>query len=315
MTAPGLPLVDVEPLLAEPGDHVARSIIADRLDTACRRTGFFAVAGHGLDRPLAATFAQARAFFALDQEQKERVPRANRFGFVPQRHQAIDRTRQAGITEYLDIGLGHDLGLGLADGERWWPALPGFRAAVQDYQRAAMGVASGLLAALTIALDLEPGFFAARMRHPPCKLRLLHYGPTPPTPDGARPITNAAHTDYGAITLLATDGTPGLELLPRGGEWTPVDAPAGALIVNLGDLLAVWTNLRYASTPHRVVSPPGIDRYSIPFFVNPDDETVVECLPTCVDDDDPCRHEPVTAGAYLAGRIDGTIPEPYIDGR
>ncbi|MDH3681801.1 MAG: isopenicillin N synthase family oxygenase [Acidimicrobiia bacterium] len=315
MIGSGLPLVDLEPVLAEPDDGTARSIVTERLDAACRRTGFFVVTGHGLDHLLAAAFEQARAFFALDQETKELVPRANRFGFVPQRDLALDRTRLSGATEYLDVGLGDDLGLGSVDGERCWPPLPGFRAAIQDYQREAMEVAAVLLGSLATALDLEPDFFATRMRHPPCKLRLLHYLPTPLEPGRVRPITNAAHTDYGAITLLATGGAPGLELRPRGGDWTPVEAPAGALIVNLGDLLAVWTNLRYTSTPHRVVSSPDSDRFSIPFFVNPDDETLVECLPTCVSDDNPCRQRSLTAGDYLAGRIDGTIPEPYIDAR
>jgi isopenicillin N synthase-like dioxygenase len=103
--------------------------------------------------------------------------------------------------------------------------------------------------------------------------------------------------------LLATDGVAGLEVRPLGGEWTMVEAPARSLVVNLGDMLARWTNDRYVSTPHRVSAPPASDRYSVPFFVNPDPATPVSCLPACVSAERPCRYEPVTASEFLAQRI------------
>ena len=129
----------------------------------------------------------------------------------------------------------------------------------------------------------------------------MHYLPAPRDQPTAGP-----HTDYGAITLLATDGVPGLEVRLADGSWEPVVAPPGSFIVNLGDMLARWTNGRYASTVHRVVGQPR-HRWSIPFFVNPDPDTVVECLPSCVDAGHPCRYAPITAGAFLRGRIDGSI--------
>ncbi|NIR41318.1 MAG: hypothetical protein GWN79_25930 [Actinobacteria bacterium] len=99
---------------------------------------------------------------------------------------------------------------------------------------------------------------------------------------------------------------------PKAADWTPVVAPAGGLVVNLGDMLARWTNDLYRSTPHRVVGPAAGDRISIPFFVNPDPATVVDCIPSCVTPARPCRYPPVTAGEFLAARIDGT-DEPYVD--
>ena len=90
---------------------------------------------------------------------------------------------------------------------------------------------------------------------------------------------------------------------PLGGEWTMVQAPARSLIVNLGDMLARWTNDRYMSTPHRVSAPPSSDRYSVPFFVNPDPTTTVSRLPACVSTERPCRYQPVTASEFLAQRI------------
>lgn len=256
--------------------------------TACAETGFFVVADHGLD--LDPVFDAARRFFALPVEVKERSAMVDDNGYA-----GIGSAR-AGSKEMMDIGL---------TGFDRWPELAGFREAVEAYSAAALELAGVLLADIAAGLDLDREFFADRMRHPQCFLRMLRYPPGAAIGDAV----TGQHTDYGAITLLATDGVPGLEVRPRGrDEWLAVDAPPGSLVVNLGDMLARWTNDRYVSTPHRVVATGAGERLSIPFFVNPDPETVVACIPSCVDADHPCRYEPITAAEFLRGRIDGTIP-------
>jgi isopenicillin N synthase-like dioxygenase len=220
----------------------------------------------------------------------------DRQGFVPARHAVLDHSLHSAPAEYYDVGT---------RGEGRWPSatdLPSFRAVVTRYQQAALGVAANLLEALAVALDLTPTFFADRMRDPQCFLRMFHYEQAP-APGHASTVLTDPHTDYGLITLLATDGVAGLEVRPRDGEWTMVEAPARSLIVNLGDMLARWTNDRYVSTPHRVSAPASNDRYSVPFFVNPDPATTVSCLPACVTTERPCRYEPVTATEFLAQRI------------
>lgn len=248
-------------------------------------------------------FIAAQAFFGQAQELKEQTPRIGRYGFVPCRDVAIDRDRQHGTSEYLELGL---------DGEVPWPELHGFETAVSHYQAAALGVAAQLLRAFASALRLDADFFADRMVDPQCRLRLLHYFESRHNDDGSLPVPTPAHTDYGAITLLATDGVPGLQVKPQGRDWQAIEAPAESLVVNLGDMLARWTNDEYRSTPHRVVGPVGQDRFSIPFFVNPDPVTTIECIPTCVTPNRPCNYEPVTAHEFLTMRIDGTV-EPYIE--
>lgn len=290
----GLPVIDIGALRADP-DGAKAGAVVEALDAACCDTGFFAVVGHGLDGSMAAGFEAARAFFALPQVDKERVPRVNRYGFVPLTDQALDPERAANSFEHLDMGLADEVP---------WPEVAGFAEAVRGYQRAALETAAAILRALAIALGAEAGFFAARMARPQCRLRLIRY----PAGDGPRPVLSAPHTDYGAITLLATDGTPGLEVKPRGGDWTPLTAPADHLVVNLGDMLARWTNDRYRSTLHRVTAPPGRDRFSVPFFVNPDPATVVECIPSCVTAERPRRYGPVAAGDFLVARIDAGGP-------
>jgi isopenicillin N synthase-like dioxygenase len=235
-------------------------------------------------------FDTARRFFALPLAAKERCAMVADNGYA-----GIGSAR-AGSKEMMDIGL---------SGFDRWPELAGFREAVEAYSAAGLHLAGTLLRQIAAGLDLAPEFFAERMRHPQCFLRMLRY------PPGALPgaAVTAQHTDYGVITLLATDGVPGLEVRVRGrDEWLAVEAPPGSVVVNLGDMLARWTNDRYVSTPHRVVATGSAERLSIPFFVNPDPETIVGCIPSCVDDDHPCRYEAITAAAFLRGRIDGTIP-------
>ena len=263
----------------------------DPIAAACSQTGFFVVVGHGLDDELPSIFAAAHAFFGQTDATKQRSAMVDGNGWA-----GIGSAR-AGDKEMFDVAL---------TGFERWPELRGFREAVGQYQRAALGVAERLLRAIAIGLDLDPAFFGDRMDHPQCFLRMLRY---PARPEGARPdVLTGQHTDYGAITLLATDGVAGLEVRTLTGDWLTVDVPAGGLVVNLGDMLARWTNDRYVSTPHRVTATETRDRYSIPFFVNPDPETEVACIPSCVTTERPCRYPPVTAADFLHGRIDGTIP-------
>lgn len=287
-----VPVLDIEPLRRDP-QRLAGSEIVARIDAACVESGFFVVVGHGVDEQMNAVFDAARRFFAMPPDAKLAVAmRDDRNGYVPL---GASRT---GDKEMFDIGF---------DRSGRWPDVSGFRTAVLDYQREALGVAEVLLRAIAVALDVEPSFFASRMRQPECFLRMLRYPST--SNDGSRSeaLPTGAHTDYGAITLLATDGVPGLETRTGNEDWTAVIAPESSLVVNLGDMLARWTNGRYASTPHRVVGGNRAERYSIPLFVNPDPDTIVECIPSCVTAQRPCRYEPITATEFLSGRIGGTI--------
>jgi isopenicillin N synthase-like dioxygenase len=288
------PVIDIAALRAAaspPPDLVAA------IEAACTEIGFFVVTGHGIESQVDDVFGAARELFELPEADKEAFAMVDRQGFVPARHAALDHSLHCAPAEYYDVGT---LGQG-----RWPSAtdLPSFRGVVTRYHEAALGVAAGLLQALAVALELSPAFFADRMRDPQCFLRLFHYEPQPPASGRTSSVLTDPHTDYGLITLLATDGVAGLEVRPRGGNWTMVEAPASSLIVNLGDMLARWTNDRYVSTPHRVSAPVASDRYSVPFFVNPDPATTVSCLPVGVTIERPCRYEPVTASEFLAQRI------------
>ncbi len=293
--------------LAALADPDRRTGEVARLDAACREVGFFVVVDHGIDAELDALFDAAHGFFALDQVAKERVERVERYGFVPAASmasaEALAAGRLSGNNEYVDVGLHDEVSL---------DAHPRLRDAVSAYLPPVLAVSDVVLRALADGLGIDQGFFADRMTDPQCRLRLLHYPPMPLAADGTRAVPTTPHTDYGAITLLATDGVPGLEVKPVGGDWAPVDAPAGSLVVNLGDMVARWTDHTYVSTPHRVVGSPDTHRYSIPFFVNPDPATVIETIDACIRPGAPRRYQPVRAGDFLAARIDG-VDEPYVD--
>lgn len=285
----------------DPADPATEAVVGAIAD-ACTHTGFFAVVGHGLDAEIEGVFDVARRFFALPQADKEAVPRVDRYGFRPHVSTAIDTTRAMQGTESIDLGL-HD--------ESPLPPVEGAEEAIRFYQHRALEVADVLLRALALGLGIDQDFFAQKMTDPQCRLRFLHYPPLPLRDDGSLPVPNTPHTDYGGLTLLAVDGVPGLEVRPIGGEWTPVAAPDGALVVNVGDMIARWTGNRYVSTPHRVVGSPERHRISIPFFVNPDPDEVIETIESVAVAGSP-RYSPVTAGAFLTARIDG-VDEPYVD--
>ena len=131
---------------------------------------------------------------------------------------------------------------------------------------------------------------------------MLAPGPGPgPGPD--EEFGSAPHTDYGIVTLLAQDDSGGLQVRPRSGEW--IDAPPieDTFVLNVGDMLARWTNDRFVSTPHRVINHSGRDRYSLPYFFYPAMDSMIECLPGCSDAAHPPRYAPVRYGDYLLERL------------
>lgn len=307
-----LEVIDLEPLRLG-GDHHE---LASAFDGACRTVGFFVVVGHGLPGAVReAAFDATRRFFAQPHETKLRVDIArspHHRGYVSLASEALEDGLPGDLKECFDVGsdLPADHPEVLAGtplyGSNTWPDLPGFRQAIEAYQFAALDAAHLVLRGIALALDLDEHHFAASMHDPLCNLRLLHYPPTDEAPPGPDQAGCGAHTDYGSITLLATDDVAGLQVQGRDGRWRDVSVEPGQLVVNLGDMLARWTNDRYVSTPHRVISPRSRHRYSIPFFVNPNFHTEISCLPSCTGPGHPARYPPVTAGDYLLSRFDAT---------
>ncbi len=279
---------------------------------ACRDTGFLVLDGHGLGTDLIdQTFGISRAFFAAAESEKQALSiehsRHNR-GYVGFGVERLDETKpQQDSKEAFNIGLD----LSASDprvmagepfrGTNLWPELPGFRDQMLAYFNAVWRLGLDLHRAVAVDLGLDEDWFESRFDAPMATLRLLHY-PAPVAAVSPDDIGAGAHTDYGSLTLLATDGVAGLQVKPRGGDWMDVPHVEGAFVVNIGDCLMRWTNDLYVSTPHRVRVPMR-ERYSIAFFLDPNPDADISVLPGMPG---PAKYPPVQASDYLMQRLTAT---------
>lgn len=304
-----IPVIDVEPLLDSEGDsyEAARAI-----GRACRETGFFYITGHGIAPDLVQrVFALSRQFFARSPAEKAQTafsgPSGNR-GWIALGNEALDPSKPADIKEAFNIGLelpadDPEIIAGKPfRGINCWPNIAGFRAAMLAYFDACWRLGRTLHRGFAIDLDLVPDYFATTFDRPMATLRLLHYPPAPARKADGQ-LGAGIHTDYGNVTLLATDDAGGLMVRHRSGEWIKAPVIENALVCNIGDCLMRWTNDVYVSTPHKVDSPPGRDRHSVAFFLDPNPDAEVACLPTCLAPGRAPKYSPVTAGDFLHSRL------------
>lgn len=307
-----IPRVDLGPLID--GSDKARA--AEAIGKACREVGFLYIENHGVPPDLVArTFAEAERFFALPTEDKMRVAMArspNHRGYYGLFEENTDPTKTGDLKEGFDIAL--ELGADDPDviagkpyhGPNQWPAgLPGFRETLEEYYAAMRGLAATLMRGFALALRLDEDFFDGKIAKPLAQLRTLHY-----PPQAGHVVEDTlgcgAHTDYGCLTILAQDAVGGLQVQNVAGDWIAAPPVPGTFVVNIGDQMARWTNGLFAATVHRVINTSGRERYSVPFFFDPDYDAWIECLPSCRDVDHPPKYPPVKAGEYLMQRFNET---------
>lgn len=308
-----LPIIDISPLYGdEPG---AWQSVAEQIDRACRQWGFFYIKGHSISPArIAEVLDSAQRFFAQPVEEKLKIDitqtRHHR-GYGAVATEQLDPTKPSDLKETFDMGLhlpaGHPdvLAEKPLRGPNRHPDLIGWESLMEQHYRDMQALAQTLLRAMTLALGIERDFFDTRFNEPVSVLRLIHYPPRQ-TASSAEQQGAGAHTDYGCITLLYQDTAGGLQVRNVDGQW--IDAPPidGTFVVNLGDMMARWSNDRYVSTPHRVISPLGVDRYSMPFFAEPHPDTLIQCLPGCQDDTHPPKYPTTTCAEFLLSRFADT---------
>jgi isopenicillin N synthase-like dioxygenase len=297
-----------------------------QIDAACRSVGFFQLIGHGIDP---ATIADVRAasgeFFGLPKSVKDACrapsPDVNR-GYASRGSESsgysLGLATPPDLFEAFNVGGGITAPEGLRADLRGlyapdvWPAgAASFQDAMTAYFQAVTPLAYELLDIFAEALELPPGWFRERVDRAPDTLRTLHYETQPDGPDQDEgQYGMGPHTDYGVVTVLLADPLPGLQVLGPDGGWHDLIAADGALIINIGDLIAQWTNDRWMSSLHRVLPParrPGSAavRGAVPFFKEANPETLVSCLDSCRDAGNPVRYEPVLAGDHLLAKLLG----------
>jgi isopenicillin N synthase-like dioxygenase len=308
-----IPVIDIAGLFS--ADAAARRDCGRAIGAACRDVGFFYVVNHGIAQPrIEEVFAAARRFFALPETEKMAVALARSpfmRGYFPLEGEVLDPALGADYKEGFDMAL--DLPLDdpavvarkPLHGPNQWPARPAeFRRVVQGYFDDLVELGRALSRGFALSLDLPEDFFTRRMRRPTAILRLLRYPPNPQAAAMAQAQPGCgAHSDYGYLTILAQDAVGGLQVQNRAGKWIDARPVPGAYVCNIGDMMAQWTNDRFAATQHRVVSSPDRERFSIPFFFHPDFDTEVACLPSCQSADNPPRYAPTTTGAHIMRRL------------
>ncbi len=310
-----VPIVDISGLRSP--ERADRERVAAEIGRAARDVGFFYISGSGVSEPLFDRLLEStKEFFALPVEEKMRsyigLSRCHR-GYVPVGEEGVE-AGTPDLKEAFDTAL--DLPADDPDylagnpmlGPNAWPDVPGFAEAVTAYYQAVLEVGHRLLWAFAVALGEDPDVFSRHATKTPSQLRLEHYPYNADAKDGQG---IGAHTDYECFTLLKPTA-PGLEVLNGSGEWIDVPPVDDTFVVNIGDMLELWTNGAFVATSHRVRKV-AEERYSFPLFFNVDYDTEVKPLPqfASVGADRPALRagehlfaQTAQTFAYLRNRID-----------
>lgn len=325
--AADVPVIELSGFL----DGSDRAGVVHQVGRACEEIGFLVVSGHGVPAAtIEAAVAASLDFFHLPEADKRRtLPEHDWFfrGFEPLGGSALARSlgretppdlcelfrisrfdepaaaeaaiaRAGGAPELDPVTRTYFFGPNI------WPDQPAaLRPALTAYYRELERLAATLMRVFALALDLPETWFDPFIDHHITDLAVNWYPPQPEPPQPGQ-LRRGAHSDYGSMTILHQSDAPGgLQVLTKAGTWADVPHVPGTFVVNLGDLMARWTNDRWVSTMHRVVNPTRADataeRVSIPFFHQPNYDAVIECLPGCSSPDDPPHHEPVTSGHWV----------------
>jgi isopenicillin N synthase-like dioxygenase len=320
-----VPVINIADFAA--GNKEQRRAIAAQIDRAAREVGFMQITGHGIPDSAVASLIQAMdGFFDMPLEDKQKwrpsSPAINR-GYNGPKTERLSYS--LGVNSAADLFEAFNVGTPASDfphldlspltyAANLWPQQPaGFEDKVQAWYRHAGGLARTLTRIFAIALDLPENYFAAFTGHSVDMLRMNNYQ-LPATDLRLEPgqMGMGAHTDYGIVTILWADNVqPGLQILDGKGCWHDVTPAPGALLVNLGDMLARWTNDRWISTMHRVLAPVDADgrivrRRSAAYFHDGNADAVVSCLPGCADEQHPALYPAVTVAEHLEAKLAGS---------
>ncbi|MDB5987038.1 MAG: oxidoreductase [Nevskia sp.] len=297
-------------------DH-DRSGFVRELGASYRSFGFCCIEGHGLaPRLIEDAYTAFRKFFAQPESVKRRYHIAGgggARGYTPFRVETAVNSTRPDLKEFWHVGREFDGAEKLSEDQRaamppnlWPQEVPEFRAAALALYRALDALGARLLRALALDLGLSEQWFDDQIDRGNSILRPLHYPPLIGEQDGS--LRSAAHEDINLITLLIGASDAGLQIKTRNGAWLPITTAGDAIVVNVGDMLERLSNGVYPSTSHRVVNPQAAaahrSRYSVPFFLHPNPDFLIETLPGCVDAEHPNRYpQPITAHQFLLQRL------------
>jgi isopenicillin N synthase-like dioxygenase len=313
-----IPIVDLKHLLSSEPD--VRRKLADQIRDACLNVGFLYVKNHGIHEELTQDALQAsKQFFSLPLETKMELDNRttpNFKGYSALLSGNNDPENSGDLQEGFEFGREeldpkHNAHIGVNDGvmagANVWPSdLPGFRLAVLKYYHAAVNLGKLLFPLFALALYLPEDFFDDKTGNSAAMMRVLHYPPQTGPVDG-RVIGIGAHTDWECFTILWQEpGIQALQVLNADKQWINAPPIPGALVINLGDEFARWTNDIFKSTVHRAINRSGVRRYSIPLFFGTDYDVELQPIPSCVSPERPAKYEVITSGEYVKSKLKAT---------
>ena len=310
VTPEEIPIIDAGPLLAQEPDALEST--SEAIMTASRGLGFYYIRNHAMTPDIiAGAFAASRKFFLGPLESKRAIASndINR-GWMGIGEALMTGATRADLKELFSWGLelGPDdpevmAGTPFRGPNQWPDAVPELQPAIYEgFYAAGCRTGAALLRAVCVGLGLDPDALAPSFRKPMARGQLIYYPPQPPEM-GEEQFGVAAHTDFGCLTMVCQDNLGGLQVQSRDGEWLAVPPIEGTLLVNVGDLLARWSNDRFRSTLHRVVNSSGKERFSMAVFYDPAYHTVVDPRDLGLADHETAHYEPIEAGAYQLGRF------------
>lgn len=297
--------------------------VVESLRDACTRVGFFYISNHGIPQDIIdQVFSTAKGFFSLDEKLKQQV-HFNKgtalCGYEGFQNVYTDETKKPDLNEAFSWRYASDMDSFnvkaettpveekktdsfLTTGQNLWPdAKPEMRRDISQYYSHVLRLARKLMRLFALVLKLPEAYFDEMMQYPGSMGKVLHYppqlakGPDPPFGIGA-------HTDIECFTILCQGGdVPALQVLNPKGEWILAPPVRGTFVVNIGDMLARWSNDTFRSTIHRVLNITGHERYSLPVFMGPSYNTVIKPLDTCLADG--AKYDPIPAGLYVWKRL------------
>jgi isopenicillin N synthase-like dioxygenase len=297
------------------------SEIIKNLSEACFNHGFFHLINHGIDSKLISSlFEQTKLLFQLPTEEKAKIDKKNSSvfrGYTDFNNETLNPKVQTQpdtkegfyAAKHVDE-TSPEYGKDTFQGPNQYPnkeLLPHFREVVDKYYEEMLKLCTGFLKYMAVVLKISLSDLQAKFNNPVALVRLLHYNER--KSDIQKGIMACGdHSDYGLMTFLLTDGVPGLEVLIDG-QWIEVEHVEGAFVVNLADMLERFSNGKVRSTKHRVINKLGKERYSIPFFYEPNSSTVVEPLNSFVDEKNPAKYPPVKYEDYIRMKYKESLVE------
>lgn len=305
-----IPQVDLSKFTAGTAEQKAEFV--QELGRAFEDIGFVTVKNHGIPSDLVANFYETvNSFFALPKDVKlkyENPESAGQSGYTSFGKEHAKHTDVADLKEFWQFNQQVVDNLELAAKTPKNPAveeLPAFNQVGTDLYKQFENSGRNLLRAIAIYIGEDENYFDEKIFNGTSILRAIYYPPI--TEDPGTAVRAEEHEDINLITLLVGASAEGLQVLPKGEDWLPVNAGEGEIVINVGDMLQRLTNGRLKSTTHRVVNPPkekwSQPRLSIPFFLHPQPDVSLAVLPQCISDDLPKQFDDITAGEYLHERL------------